>query len=237
MVIFFLYLYYNEFLLCRAKIRIKVNDLSFFSKILTKVYLWATEKLYHSFAWAYDYVAWLVSFGYWSRWRLDVLNYISEGPILEIGFGTGDLLIEMKNRGLQIVGLELSRQMHRVAQRKIQKRKLDISRVQGAAATMPFAGGSFCNVISTFPSNYIFQKTVLTEVYRVLFSGGRVVITGLKVKFKSPVFHWLTKWFLDQDISTYIKNLFSEAEELGFRGEIIEHDGEAYRLPLLILEK
>ena len=93
----------------------------------------ATELLYHSFAWAYDLVAWLVSFGQWAQWRRDSLDYLQPGSVLEVGFGTGELLIEMSEMGLNVVGVELSPQMHRVTRRKLRKRALSPSRECAAA--------------------------------------------------------------------------------------------------------
>jgi len=63
----------------------------FHLKLIIKPYFEAAELLYHQFAWAYDAVAWGVSFGYWSRWWRDALKCLLDGSVLEIGFGTSDL--------------------------------------------------------------------------------------------------------------------------------------------------
>ncbi|MCS6844103.1 MAG: hypothetical protein NZ528_07260, partial [Caldilineales bacterium] len=57
--------------------------------LFARLYLWATQRLYNEFAWAYDAVAWLVSGGRWDRWRRLALDYVVGQPILEVGFGTG----------------------------------------------------------------------------------------------------------------------------------------------------
>jgi ubiquinone/menaquinone biosynthesis C-methylase UbiE len=44
------------------------------------------------------------------------------------------------------------------------------------AQAIPFQADTFDTVISTFPSVYIFQTETLTEMYRVLRSGGRLIV-------------------------------------------------------------
>jgi ubiquinone/menaquinone biosynthesis C-methylase UbiE len=47
--------------------------------------------------------------------------------------------------------------------------------VRGLAQALPFASSSIDTVVSTFPSEYIFDAMTLAEVRRVLVSGGRLV--------------------------------------------------------------
>ena len=87
---------------------------------LARLYLWATHRLYNQFAWAYDVASWVISLGQWSRWRRMALDHVPRKGVhvtgqrvLELGFGTGELLIEMAERGWRVCGLELSPAMHR----------------------------------------------------------------------------------------------------------------------------
>ena len=122
---------------------------------LVKAYLWATELLYGPLAWAYNAVAWLVSFGYWSRWRLDALGYLQAGSVLETGFGTGALLVALAEGGFNVTGLEPSPQMLKVTDQTLSRKCMVIKRVRGKTEAMPFMTDWFDNVVSTFPSNYI----------------------------------------------------------------------------------
>ena len=105
---------------------------------MAKAYLQATQLLYGPLAWAYDASAWLVSFGFWPRWRQDSLAYLSPGNVLEIGFGTGSLLIEMRRRSLDVTGIEASWPMQRVTGRKMNHQRRPVPRVCGKAQSLPF---------------------------------------------------------------------------------------------------
>lgn len=203
---------------------------------MIKIYLMAAEWLYHPFAWAYDAVAWLVSFGYWSQWRKDTLNYLKTGKILEIGFGTGSLLIEMTRRGLDVTGIEPSKQMQRVTARKLARVGLDINRVQGLVQHLPFRGGEFTNIISTFPTIYISDPVSLDEVRRVIEADGRWLILGLGLRFKSRFKRWVTGWLLGDWENAWIKAFINSAQMAGFTSQTIFHETAAYELPILVLE-
>lgn len=203
----------------------------------TKAYLCLTELLYGPFAWAYDAVAWLVSFGYWSRWRLDALAYLKPGSTLEIGFGTGELLIALAEGGQDVVGLELSPQMQRVTARKLKEKALVVKRVQAHAEAMPFPSGTFENLISTFPSNYILSDKTLGEIKRVLAWQGRCVVLGLGVQFTSVLKQRLTNLWLGRTEDALIQHFVHSVVKAGFSVTRIDHKTSAYILPVLILER
>lgn len=206
-------------------------------KCLGKTYLWVAELLYHNFAWFYEIVAWLVSFGFWSQWRKDALDYLLPGRVLEIGFGTGALLIEMTIRGLDVTGLELSTQMQRLTRRKLQCKGMDVKRVRGSANAMPFPGEGFMNVLSTFPSGYIVRDNTLNEINRILEKTGRCVVVGLGVCFKSRILNWLLGWIAGKGEKDLIEYFIKKASGAGFSCHVIEHETDAYLLSVLILEK
>ena len=204
---------------------------------LVRAYLWATELLYGPLAWAYDAVAWLVSFGYWSRWRLDALSYLQPGSVLEVGFGTGELLIALSERGYDLTGLELSPHMHRVTGRKLSKHAFNLKRVRGKTEAMPFPSGMFDNLLSTFPSKYILKQETLGEFKRVLDRQGRCVIVGLGVQFNSGVKRCLTNLWLGRAGDPLVEVFVKIAETAGFSTTIITHQSETYSLPVLYLER
>ncbi len=150
-------------------------------------YGWATLRLYDQLAWAYDPISRFVSAGRWDVWRGFALDYVRGPYVLELGFGTGELLLSMRRQGLAAVGIDLSAAMHRVVERKARAGGIDVPRVRARAETLPFPCRSFDTIVSTFPANYIFEVPTLKEVERVLAVDGRLVIAGLIVQLpRSP---------------------------------------------------
>lgn len=146
-------------------------------KIIANLLRFAFHMLYHQFAWMYDLVAWLVSFGRWQSWTrasLDQLDLPEGGRVLELGFGPGHLLLEMSRRGIRCLGIDESRQMCRIASRRLLKTGSVI--IRGDAKHLPLAAGAFDAVIATFPSEYIFAQQVLENSRRVLRKGGNMII-------------------------------------------------------------
>ncbi|MBP8291388.1 MAG: class I SAM-dependent methyltransferase [Caldilineaceae bacterium] len=148
---------------------------------LVRLYLWACDRLYHELANAYDRVSWLVSLGGWDAWRRLALAD-AQGRVLELGYGTGVLLATMAAAGIDVVGLELSPAMQRVAAQRLARSGVHPAQVRARAEQMPLAAGSFDTVIATFPAPYILAPATLAECRRVLRPGGQLVIVGLWVQ-------------------------------------------------------
>ncbi len=155
--------------------------------LLRRGYAWACERLYHELAGQYDLISAAISANRWDAWRRLALDEVrtpdgdTDAPLLELGFGTGELLRAARQIGAPLVGLELSPRMHAVADGKLRQKGMAPPRVQATALALPFCDGSFQAVIATFPAPYIFQRQTLDECWRVLRSGGRLVVTGLWV--------------------------------------------------------
>lgn len=141
--------------------------------------------LYHSFAWSYDAVAFLVSTGLWKEWVAQSIPYLIGPVVLELGFGPGHLQKMLLAQNLTAYGLDESRQMVEQASRRIAKAQRsmpnhgyakDIRLARGLAQHIPFQSGFFNTVVTTFPTPYIFSPETLTEIRRVLASGGSLVV-------------------------------------------------------------
>ncbi len=132
--------------------------------------------LYHEFAWAYDFIAALVSGGRWKAWVSAVLPLVTGPDVLELGFGPGHLLISLAKSGFNVAGVDASRQMVRQAKKNFAPDILSPGLVRGLGLNLPFSSHSFDTVVSTFPTSFIFQPAVLQEVRRVLRPGGSLVI-------------------------------------------------------------
>jgi ubiquinone/menaquinone biosynthesis C-methylase UbiE len=147
-------------------------------RLMLSVLRTAYQLLYHQFAWTYDLVAAVVSLGRWQSWVRCALPYLN-GRVLEIGFGPGHLQVELGAKGLAAFGVDESRQMSRQAAQRLRKHGLSPALSRGYAQNLPFRGGSFDCVVSTFPSEYIFEAQALKEIGRVLTPGGKLMIVPM----------------------------------------------------------
>jgi ubiquinone/menaquinone biosynthesis C-methylase UbiE len=158
-------------------------------RCMVRLYLWAACRLYDELAFLYDPVSWLVSMGRWADWRRIVLDYVHGSRVLEVGFGTGEFLLQMAGREVAVYGLEPSRAMQQVTARKLHRHRMHVPRLQGPAQALPFANGCLDTVVSTFPADFILDPATLPEIARVLRCptpgsgepGGRLVVVGLVV--------------------------------------------------------
>jgi ubiquinone/menaquinone biosynthesis C-methylase UbiE len=134
--------------------------------------------LYHQFSWTYDFVAAVVSLGRWQDWVNTALPYLN-GQVLEIGFGPGHMQLSMNNNKILAYGLDESRQMAHQASCFLRKQGAISRLVCGYAQNIPFMDGAFNAVVSTFPSEYIFDTQTHEEIRRVLVPAGKLIIVPM----------------------------------------------------------
>jgi len=133
--------------------------------------------LYHEFAFTYDAVAWLVSLGQWQTWGRTTLSRVRGPRVLEIGHGPGHLLIALARSGdLRPIGIDLSPQMSRIAQRNLRQAGVQVPQVCCRVQALPFRAGAFDSVVATFPTDYIGELASLREVQRVTNERGRLIV-------------------------------------------------------------
>ena len=132
--------------------------------------------LYNELAWTYDWVSRAVSLGQWRHWQRAVIPHLDGQRVLEIAFGTGDLLIDMTAVGYRPYGLDLSPYMIRIARTKLTKKGIATPLCQGCVQALPFANGVFDSIAITFPTDFICQPSALAEISRVLAPSGRLVV-------------------------------------------------------------
>ena len=122
----------------------------------------------------------LMTFGQDRYWRKQLVKFagIKNGDrLLDVATGTGDVIMEALEQKIQLkdgVGLDFSAGMLAVAQSR-----LDIPQIQwmqADALELPFKGNKFDAVTSAYlMRNAIDIKTALTEQFKVLKPGGRII--------------------------------------------------------------
>ena len=147
----------------------------------------AFHLLYHQLAFTYDAVAWLVSLGQWKMWGRTALNRVRGRRVLELGHGPGHLLIALARLGCAPIGIDLSPDMIRIAQRRIRREQVDVPQVRCRVQALPFRSSTFDSVVVTFPTEYIVEPATVQEVQRVTNDRGRlVIVAGAQLTDRKP---------------------------------------------------
>lgn len=153
---------------------------------------WLFETLYTN-KYLYRFASTVPFAGQWRVWQRLVLPRLRGQDVLELGCGLGDLLADMAEAGYVCYAIEKSPQMVEAARETLQRRNLADKAwvIQGSAQHLPFSDASFDTVVSTFPSEYIYDPSTIAEVERVLRPGGRLIVVEganlLPVGFLQPL--------------------------------------------------
>lgn len=141
------------------------------------------QQLFDRIASSYDETNSAISLGAHRRWRKKSLEqfHLEQGAkVLDLCCGTGDWTIELAQAvgtSGKVTGLDFSREMLTLAQKKIQAAQLEqpITLLQGNAMALPFADNSFDLATIAFGlRNVPDARQVLTEMQRVVCPGGIV---------------------------------------------------------------
>jgi demethylmenaquinone methyltransferase/2-methoxy-6-polyprenyl-1,4-benzoquinol methylase/phosphoethanolamine N-methyltransferase len=136
-------------------------------------------------AWLYDAVVWLMSFGRAKAIRTLTADLAAIRPgeaVLDVGCGTGDLTLEAKARAGAsgtVCALDAAPEMIAVARRKAARRRADVDFRVGLIEANGFPAQSFDVVLSSLMMHHLpdeLKLSGLKECRRVLKPGGRLVI-------------------------------------------------------------
>jgi ubiquinone/menaquinone biosynthesis C-methylase UbiE len=154
----------------------------------------------------------------------DIVEKVKGGTVLDLGSGPGFLSTEIarKSPGLQVCGIDLSRRMVRIAQRRARGVE-NAQFVFGNVATLPFKDNSIDLVVSTGVFHHLKSpRLVFEECYRVLKAGGEAwIYDGCPEVFKSPA----DRKKLGQEYGFFVRYLGSTISALhGFARQEYETD-------------
>jgi ubiquinone/menaquinone biosynthesis C-methylase UbiE len=138
-------------------------------------HFWAP--VYDRLAKLYDAVDWFTG-NTTHRLRKRALRYLPPpgSRLLEVGFGSGRLHLELAER-YAMAGLDLAPGMARLTKRRLAAHGKRSSLCIGSAYALPWPDSHFDAVISTFAfSAFPDADRALDEMVRVIRSGGKVII-------------------------------------------------------------
>lgn len=129
--------------------------------------------------------------GWWRHMtqRQVVGDWVEKGPVLDVGCHVGDLLVALKERGLQVAGIEASPS----AIARCRARGLDVT--QGIIEEVSLPDGAYQTITLSHVLEHVAQPVdVLRKLYRALSPGGRLVIAvpnraGLVARLFGPYWH------------------------------------------------
>ena len=133
---------------------------------------------------------------------VDLLGPVAGEAVLEIGFGTGTSMVDIARRvGSEghVFGLDLSTGMCEVARAKVDREDLSgrVAPAVGDAERLPFAGGSF-DAVSTSFTLELFDTpdipVVLAECRRVLRPGGWLGVVAMALAEEPGLLERLYVW-------------------------------------------
>lgn len=185
-------------------------------------------RMFDNIAVKYDFLNHFFSVGIDKRWRKKAIRILAQDQpkrILDVATGTGDFALEsMVIAPEHIVGVDISKGMLDVGRMKVAEKGLDdrITFREGDSENLPFSDASFDAITVGFGvRNFQNLKAGLSEMYRVLRPGGRLVV----LEFSKP-----RHFPLKQGYFFYFKYV------MPFIGRVVSKDKAAYSyLPQSVL--
>lgn len=141
----------------------------------------------------------------------DVLDFVVEisnvkkgNLVLDIGTGTGNLLLKFLKNGAFVIGLDPSKNMLDEAKKKVKNyEKVEFILIEEPFLNIPFPDNYFDVVSSTYAFHHVsheLKEIALIEMLRVLKNKGILIIGDIMFKDKNEEEIFLEKYeFLDKD--------------------------------------
>jgi ubiquinone/menaquinone biosynthesis C-methylase UbiE len=143
--------------------------------------------------------------------------------VLEVAPGPGYLAIEMARLGrVGVTGLDISRTFVQIASEKARQEGVTADFHQGDAAVMPFASESFDLIVTQAAfKNFAYPESALSEMHRVLRSGGTAVIQDMNrdathediaLEVEHMKLGWLTSFTTKATLESLRRRAYSPAQ-------------------------
>jgi len=130
----------------------------------------------------FDWVLNLLGYGKtFKRLALELAEIVDGEKVLDVGCGSGTLLIEAKMRypDADCVGIDPDKEILQLAERKLEQAGVKARLVQGFAQELPFPPAAFDLAISTLIFHHLstpVKRDAIKEIYRILKDKGRFML-------------------------------------------------------------
>jgi len=173
----------------------------------------------------YDRVTNLMTLGQAPRLRKITVDQALIKPgdsVLDVGCGTGEVTLLAKKRtgNGNVYGIDPAPEMIAVARKKAARKGLDIDFRVGVIEALPFPDSSIDVVTSSLMMHHLpedLKPRGLTEIYRVLKPGGRLLIADLMRPTGSFLNHLFIAFTRHGRLRQGIEDLQSLLKNAGFR--------------------
>ena len=160
------------------------------------------RKLFDNIAPDYDRLNHILSLNIDKGWRKKAVRQIAdeERPmkVLDVACGTADFTIEIARKvatGSEVIGVDISEGMMAVGREKIAKAGVDAELSAADCEALPYPDGRFDRISVGFGvRNFEHLETGLSEMFRVLSPGGKLVILELSVP-SNRIIRWCYKLY------------------------------------------
>ena len=173
------------------------------------------KQMFNTIAGRYDFMNRLLTMRIDVLWRRKAVKLVKNYPhetILDIATGTGDFAIELaKLKPIKITGIDIAEKMLEIGREKVKQKGLSdkIVLMEADSENLPFAENTYDLATSAFGvRNFENLNKGLSEIYRVLKLGGRVLILEASEPASGP-FKKLYKAYMSK-ICPAIGGAFSE---------------------------
>ena len=160
------------------------------------------RKLFDNIAGDYDRLNHILSLNIDKSWRRKAVKEIADTAeplnILDEACGTCDFTIEIAKgapQGSKVTGIDLSEGMLQIGREKCRKEGITAELQTGDCEAMPYEDETFDRIGVAFGvRNFENLPKGLTEMLRVLKSGGKLVILELSIP-RNPIIRWCYKLY------------------------------------------
>jgi ubiquinone/menaquinone biosynthesis C-methylase UbiE len=190
-------------------------------------YIWM--RLLESAPQRYDAGVRLLSMGHIERVYRRVAELVHGTEVLDLGCGTGNMLLHLAGRGLHLVGVDISPGMLAVARKKIPPGAARLVQTGVAELTDQFPGQSFDTIVGILLFSELSeaeQHLALHQCNSLLRSGGSLILAD-----EVPAATWggrtmhnllrvpllLIAYLLTQTSTRPVRDLEAKLNEAGFR--------------------